>query len=34
MATLSPGSPANFFILNERLEIERQVTSNGVSDVT
>jgi N-acetylglucosamine-6-phosphate deacetylase len=33
MATLTPGTPANFFILNERLEIERRVTPRGVVDL-
>jgi N-acetylglucosamine-6-phosphate deacetylase len=33
MATLTPGSAANFFILNDQLEIERRVTPNGVTEV-
>jgi N-acetylglucosamine-6-phosphate deacetylase len=33
MATLTPGTPANFFILNERLEIERRVTPREVVDL-
>jgi N-acetylglucosamine-6-phosphate deacetylase len=33
MATLTPGSAANFFILNDRLEIERRVTASGVTEV-
>jgi N-acetylmuramic acid 6-phosphate etherase/N-acetylglucosamine-6-phosphate deacetylase len=33
LAALTPGSPANCFILNERFEIERRVTAGGASDV-
>jgi N-acetylglucosamine-6-phosphate deacetylase len=31
-STLSPGTPADFFILNEDLEFERRVTARGVTD--
>ncbi len=29
LATLTPGTPANFFIVNDRLEIERRLTPSG-----
>jgi N-acetylmuramic acid 6-phosphate etherase/N-acetylglucosamine-6-phosphate deacetylase len=33
LATLTPGTPANFFIVNDHLEIEQRVTPSGVLDV-